>query len=256
MRPWVIRLFDPRPPWWQNILLVIIVACSAAGALFIQFIFHPTRITRVEFGIYGGDFESPQRVIAEWSVTLSRKGFVDTVVLSTPVVQDAQQWPIGAPLADPVKFLESDDPRSVSIRKQLSDWQLDWGHNTLKKYVWHQAAFNKLNEQIGGGTLSRKLTAMLVCRNMLIAICFPLLILIIGRIAAYHYYSTLYFRLHPDHCPACKYPLHQLQTTTCPECGKEFLNESSRIAALYLRGYRGLKAHNGVNSHHESSASS
>lgn len=242
MKPWVIRVFDPRPPAWHILLLVVLFLCSVVVVWEISFTAGRNASMNGTASLTGNSpTDETKDLVVEWSIVFSRHEYVDTTTIGPPVIQFANQWPSGTPIANPVEFLYSDDPRAVDIRNQLEPISLPWRGSVRDLFGWHRKSYDDMKMELAGGTVSRSFVWIrFVFWTSCMVVGFTVIVLL-GRVVTFCVVSNRYWKIQKEICPTCLYSHADNQFERCPECGLDLIEFDKLYSALYLRGYRGLK---------------
>ena len=229
MKPWVFRIFDPRPPWWRNLITV---------AFTIMLLCLTPKRSGVDYSNLNRDFQiiTPQRFAppasADFHYNMSSTTYRDSVIVSEPVVICNS-----IRVDDPIAFLQSESAAAVELRKRLNEASLTdpnasgW-HNSHIKHIFATTMKGEVHRIHWKPTITRW-----VRNTGLLVIGF----LVVGLHFVYLRVRTRCDRIANRKCPRCMYNVHFNEFDACPECGLDLLRESKRLHALHTEGYRGLK---------------
>jgi hypothetical protein len=258
VKPWVVRVFDPRPPWWRsNVLLSLFVAALVLSAITIFANYHG-------HGRYGGPVDVPFFItttgevvsfqeLGEQHVThlirtpvrihyYENDHYRKLLIEFLPVTYHENAWPdkmVDIPMSH-LDFTHKYPQWAVGIEGCLK--------STLRDAVWdyppwvREAVFRAIPKRNSYESTAYKPRFYAWLFSWVTA---PILVTILGGgLWARNKLNTRRLRMQAGICPSCKYQYDRRISQICPECGIRLDREAKLIDLLYTRGYRGLKRFN------------
>lgn len=237
MKSWVIRVFDPRPPWWMAVFsitsLVFFVYFTTFISLFYVF---GLRSVGIKYEYFARVDHSNQELVVERTIHIEEDRFKQTVALST--LSLSTRYPTEYP--NPLAFFESNDPIAIDARNAITGFRYNKVDAPDFTSDWHVDRVNEFMRNTQQQTATRFLWGKFVFWCICVALSVIFACLLIGWCVVRYRLAANLRALSAGRCPKCAYPVDREHSQTCPECGAFLDQEENRLEILLKYGYRGL----------------
>ena len=149
----MVRVFDPRPPWWQRLTLygtlALVIYCYLEQAQLFKAWQSASKIYQIEL------HDSSDQHVGNVFWTYSRRisGFTENIAISEPKMLFGRSW---SPV-DPYVFLASDDPMANDVIEKFRAKDFSLPGDALMYYdswpKWMNDGFTEIQQSGFSGSL-------------------------------------------------------------------------------------------------------
>jgi len=241
VKPWVVRVFDPRPPWWQRLTLystlALVIYCYLEQAQLFKAWRSVSKIYQIE--LHDSSDQHVGNVF--WTYNRRISGFTENIAISEPKMLFGRSC---SPV-DPYVFLASDDPMANDVIEKFRAKDFSLSGDALMYYdswpKWMDDGFAEIQRSGFSGSLSRTRWFRAAAWYGLLGVGLAAGILLLGRSYVRMIVSRRYHRCIAGLCSSCSYNLDGARSSICPECGLKVRDDRKLLELLHMRGYRGLR---------------
>ena len=241
----MVRVFDPRPPWWRSLVtfLLFIFAFAALPSSH-QYALLPNDHSHLA-RFYYTDTAIEDPISIEWPYRVVTVDYAESVTVDPPRLYRGRD----RKSLDAECVLASDKELADRLRKDFlaraGEWEglapADWSDCS----TWQrEAIFSIINSGIPGSSIKSHahLRAIgIVVQAFWFVLAALIFSLLVGSLVVKRRVESLRNTIASWRCTRCKYDAKSSGSLICPECGLDIDRERRFLNAVHERGYRGLK---------------